>query len=579
VPEKSAPRKRPAKRKPPAPRKIVLPKPLELGAVTHGPTWQLDAKGEWILPERTLGWEILGWTREYLLQPDGPDAGKPWNYTDEQARLLLWWYAIDERGRFMWRRGMLRRAKGWGKDPFGATVSAVEFVGPCRFDRWNADGEPVAKSHPAAWIQIAAVSKDQTRNTMTLFPAMLSPAAINEFGIDLGKEILFADSGRRRLEAVTSSPRALEGGRTTFTLKNETQHWLANNDGHEMAKVIARNLTKSRDGSARALAIANAPEPGEDSDAERDWDAYQAIRQGRSRGKGFLYDSIEAPPDTELADEEQLRAALIATRGDSEWLDIDRHVEEIYDPQNTPATSRRFYLNQLVAAEDAWIAPHQWDQLAADLELRLEDGTIAPTPEPLEDGQEIALGFDGGKTDDHCVLIGCRISDGFVFTLGNWDPDEHEGEAPRELIDGVVRNAMTRYVVCAFFADLAEWESYIDTWALDFGKTFEVKATAKHAVAWDMRGHQKETTIEIEALHTAIEEKAFRHDGNPRTAQHFHNARRWPNTWGVTVRKEHRESKRKIDAVPATMLARLARWRVVSNPKRKRRKTGKAVFI
>ena len=110
----------------------------------------------------------------------------------------------------------------------------------------------------------------------------------------------------------------------------------------------------------------------------------------------------------------------------------------------------------------------------------------------------------------------------------------------------------------------------------------------KHAVAWDMRGHQKEATIEIERLHDEIEESAlaiaegrdpvFRHDGNPRTRQHFHNARRRPNSWGVTVGKEHRESKRKIDAVPATMLAHLARRLVLANPKRKKPKTGRAHF-
>ena len=545
--------------------------------VAIGPTWQRDTNGEWLLPGRTLGWQVLGWTAEYLRQPDGPDAGRPWNYTDEQARFVLWWYALDEHGRFVYRSGMLRRVKGWGKDPVGATLCATEFVGPCRFAGWDANGDPVAAPHPSSWVLTAAVAKTQTRNTMTLFPALFSDAAIGEFGIDLGKEIIYAHRGRCRLEAVTSSPRALEGPRASFVLKNETQHWLLTNDGHEMSKVIARNATKSRDGSSRVLAISNAHEPGEDSDAEHDYEAWLAIEQGKSRATGFLYDSLEAPPGIDLADELLLRAGLVAARGDSIWLDEGRHVEEIYDPRNSPSTSRRFYLNQLAAAEDAWIAPHQYDCL--------EGGE---KPDDLSEGEEGTLGFDGSKTDDHTVLIFCRLSDGYTFTLGNWDPAEHDGEAPRELIDGVVRNALERYKVCAFFADLAEWESYVDAWAVDYGKTFEIKATAKHAVAWDMRGHQKDATIEIERLHDEIEEGAkavaegrapvFLHDGNSRTKQHFHNARRNPNTWGVTVRKEHRESKRKIDAVPATMLAHMARRLVLANPKRKPRKTGKAQF-
>ena len=63
------------------------------------------------VPKRTLGWEVLGWTHEYLLQPDGPEAGQPWNFTNEQVRFILNWYAIDADGRFVYRYGMLRRMK------------------------------------------------------------------------------------------------------------------------------------------------------------------------------------------------------------------------------------------------------------------------------------------------------------------------------------------------------------------------------------------------------------------------------------------------------------------------------------
>lgn len=63
---------------------------------------------------RTLGWEILDWQVKYLLQPDGPEAGQPWTYTPEQLRFILNWYAIDDAGRFAYRRGVLRRMKGWG---------------------------------------------------------------------------------------------------------------------------------------------------------------------------------------------------------------------------------------------------------------------------------------------------------------------------------------------------------------------------------------------------------------------------------------------------------------------------------
>lgn len=535
---------------------------IEVPYVFHGMTWQKDETGtHWLLPEHTLGWEVMAWASEYITQPDGPDAGSPWRFTNEQARFMLWWYAIGEDGRFLYRYAMLRRSKGWGKDPLAAAICAAEFVGPCRFDGWDADGNPVASEHPASWVITTAVAKDQTRITMSLFPSMLSKAAINDYSIDIGKEILYAKGNKCRLEAVTSSPRALEGARATFTLKSETQHWLKNNEGHEMAKVLARNAAKARDASSRLLSISNAHSPGEDSDAEHDWDAWQMIEQGRTRASGVLYDSLEAPPDTVLSDQEQLLQGLQAARGDSLWLDAPRLMEEIYDPRNSPSTSRRFYLNQLVAAEDAWIAPHEWDRMVAHLEV--------------EEMEPITLGFDGAWSDDHAALMGCRCEDGYVFTLGVWDPDQYGGEIPRDLVDGMVHHAFGKYDVRGFFSDLHPFETYVDAWATEYEKQLKVKAWSRHAIAWDMRTRKKEATIETERLHDEIMEQAFQHDGHLMVRQHFHNARNRVNNWGTAVGKEHRQSSRKIDAVPAVMLARTARR--LLGPQKKR--TGKAVFM
>ncbi|MGW8743542.1 hypothetical protein [Streptomyces sp. NPDC055794] len=95
-----------------------------------------------------------------------------------------------------------------------AVISLVEFVGPSRFSYWGPDGQPVGVPHPQAWVQIAAVSRDQTRNTMTLMPSLISERMIEAYGIKAGAELIRANGGRQRLEAVTSSYRALEGARS-----------------------------------------------------------------------------------------------------------------------------------------------------------------------------------------------------------------------------------------------------------------------------------------------------------------------------------------------------------------------------
>lgn len=67
------------------------------------------------LPELSLGWGVLDWCSTYLAQPDGANKGDTWRFTNEQARFLVHFYAVDENGKFLYRRAILERVKGWGK--------------------------------------------------------------------------------------------------------------------------------------------------------------------------------------------------------------------------------------------------------------------------------------------------------------------------------------------------------------------------------------------------------------------------------------------------------------------------------
>jgi hypothetical protein len=537
------------------------------------------------LPRLSLAPQVEAWCTAYLRQPDGPDAGGPLRFTREQRRFLWCWYAIDERGRWVWSRGVLRRPKGWGKSPVAGALSVAELCGPVRFGGWDPAGAPLAVPVSSPWVQVAGASEKQTDNTLGMVRAMLEESpAVPTYGLDVGLTRVYSLAGGK-LEPITAAAATAEGARPTFVVMDEPHHWLTANGGHKLAEVIRRNLAKVRDGSARALETTNAHEQGRDSVAEKTYEAWQAQVTERATGRAtILYDSREAPPGTDLTDEAQLMAALAATYGDSTWVDLERIRDEVYDPQTPVSQSRRFYLNQLAAAEDAWVRPELWDRLA-DPALRRANGAPA-----LEDGELVALGFDGSKSDDHSALIATRISDGAWFTLGVWDPAQYGGEAPRELIDEAVLAARDRYDVVAFFADLHPFESYVDKWAVDFGprragtksqSSLCVKSTTQHAIAFDLRTRQKEfTTVGIERLLDEIVEGVFRHDGNPVVRQHVHNARARPNAWGITVGKEHRESARKIDALPAGVLSRMARRAYLALPRaqQRRQRSGRAAF-
>lgn len=546
-----------------------------LPAPSHiiGPTWRKRRDGSWYLPEKTLGWQVINWMAKYLKQPNGPHAGEPFLPTMEQARFLLWWFALDEKGRFAYRKGVLRRLKGWGKDPLAAALSLAELCGPVVFSRWDENGEPIGTARSAAWVQVVAVSQDQTRNTFTLFPAMASEALRKRYELQINKTIIYAKGGGM-IEAITASPLAMEGKRPTFVIKNETQWWLENNNGHEMANVIQGNVDKASFGGCRVLSICNAHRPGENSDAEQDWEAYQDVLAGNAVDTGLLYDALEAPADTpvseiaeaaedpELYDQllGQLRKGLEIARGDAVWLDIDTLIKSILDVKNDITESRRKFLNQINAREDSWIAPAEWDR-CFDPDLR-----------PLEYGDAITLGFDGSKGGDWTALVACRVEDGAIFPIKVWNPERYEGQIPREQVNATVEHTFAHYDVRAMRADVREFEAYIDQWGVKFGKKLKVKATPKHPVAFDMRGNQKTFTLDCERFEDAVLEGEIKHNGSAVLRQHILNAHRRPNNYGIAISKASKDSPRKIDAAVCAVLAYGARQELLMSKKNRSRK-------
>lgn len=562
---------------------LVKPKTLSreeienLQHIFHGPTWKRCDNGRWILPERTLGWQVIAWATRWLNSPNGG----PLKLTDEQVRFILWWYAIDENGTFVYRTGVLQRMKGWGKDPLLAIISVVEFVGPCRvsFDVFGNPeihqsgpfaGEMKAVPHPQAWVQITAVSQTQTTNTMAMFPIIMKDEFIAHYNIKLGAELIRANGGKQRLEAVTSSYRAIEGKRTTFTLKNETHHWVAGVDGHKMAETIDGNSTKM---NSRWLSITNAYLPGEDSVAERERDAWQKVQDGRAFDMKMLYDSIEAHPLTPLTPE-ALEIVLPKIRGDAVWLNIEAIVTAVLNTAIAPSRSRRMYLNQIIAEEDAVYGPEHW--------LPLEDPEAVLLP-----GDEIVMGFDGGRTDDSTALVAIRVRDQCAFVLAleekpdNWPTGEGapKWQVNTAKIDSAVHDAFRDYAVKGFYADVALWESFIDDWAESYREQLLVKASGTHAIAWDMRQSLKRATFAHERLMQTIFDGKLKHDGDADLRRHVLNARRRSNNYGLSFGKESRESPRKVDAYAALMLAHEALHELRTKVKPEKKRTGRGHFM
>jgi hypothetical protein len=375
---------------------------------------------------------------------------------------------------------------------------------------------------------VAAVSLFSTKTTLSLFPVMLSSAGYDEYGFEPGYEICRTANGR--IEAATSSPRSLEGARASFTILNESEHWLASNRGHEMARVIARNLAKSRDGSARSLELANAHLVGEDSVAEQTHTAWE-----KSRGDvaGLMYDSLEAPP-VALDDPEQIRESITVARGDSTWLDVERLVAEVMDPATRKSEARRFYLNQLVGIgeEEGWLPAGAWPACAESNHV-------------IEDGAYVVLGFDGSVNRDSTALVVVSCEDRpHVDVAGLWErpngPAAAEWRVPVTEVLGTIRGACERWRVREIACDTSRWVA-------------ELEGLAEEGLPVVAYPQSKARMVPAtERATAAVIEHTLTHSGEPRLARHVMNAVRRPD--GQLSKVSH-HSPRKIDLAVAMVMA------------------------
>lgn len=519
------------------------------------------------VPKLTLGWQVAEWASSMLVHPNGPRAGKEWEFTLSQVRFLLWWYAVDEDGRWLFMRGVRRLPKGSGKSPFAAVLALAEFVGPVRLKDFDSsvDGGCVGERVTMPLVQIAATAESQTKNTMRQVRAMAHKESriAAQYSLDPGKTKIFVPP-EGELEVITSSFAAAEGAETTFCVGDETEHWTPSNGAEMLMETIEDNLAKS---GSRMVETCNAWVPDGRSQAELSWDAFLAQQEGRLKDEAsrILYDARIAPDDLDIYDVESLRAGLEFVYDDCYWIDVDTIIGKILNPKTPLDASRRKYLNRPSVDERAWVKPEEW-------------GALADTSKVVADGDEICLFFDGSKSRDATALIGCRIEDGHVFTLGVWEPNlSADDTVDVGDVDLTVRRAFERYDVAAFFADVKEWDSYVKTeWPERYRDQLSVWAQPSsrpsEPIAWDMRAKKYEFASAAESCQEDIVGGMFTHDGDSRVARHVGNARRRAYRDKFSIGKESADSPKKIDAAVCVIGVRMVRRMVLADPKRGKQK-------
>jgi phage terminase large subunit-like protein len=494
----------------------------------------------------SLGFEIADWITEYCCHGPGDIAGDPIDLDREWLAFLVEAYRIDPvTGRRVYDEAVLSRPKGRAKSELAGFVGVAEALAPVRFDGWNADGQPVGRPVKTPLLKCLATEESQAGNTFENIAFICG-----EWGKDNHPEIYGGITGARQyqsatalylphggeIRACTSGSASKDGGKETWVCADET-HLYVLRELKSMYGTVSRNLGK-RD-QPWLMQTSTAYRPGEQSVFE---DTLTAWRKGEL-SPSVLMDHREAKGRIDLENEAHTKTQLRQVYGEAAaWMDLDRIYRNMRDPRicADDAEAARYYLNRPLSTKDAWIALDVVERQAR--------------AEVVEPGTEIALGFDGSLNDDSTVLVGSRMSDGFLFPVGIWaKPAGVEGnwwEVPRSDVLAAIREAFTRYKVVRLYADPHEWRSDIDTLAEQLGAT--------RVLSWETR-RDVQMAAALDRLRTDLMTGEAWHSGDPVFVEHFGNAYVRLKGGHRLVRKEHAQSARKIDCVVGAALAYEAR--------------------
>ena len=387
--------------------------------------------------------------------------------TNEQAIRLIRLYQVDVvTGRRLVRRAALRRPKGAGKSPEAGYVSFLELVGDVIFDCWDDDGQPVGMPRAEPWVQLAALSEDQTDNvSVWLFDTLADqPDTIHDYGIDLGRSRIYLSGRPGRLEPVTSAAGSREGQRVTFGALDQTESWTRTTGGIRLAGVIRRNAAKM---SGWTYELQNAPEPDDGSVAD-------LTEKAAAKNPSILFDTVATPPvDLEAlrspastptereAARDQLRSALEVGYGEARirltpdgvrgWVDTERIVEECEDPDTEVDDILRYYLNNAVVRQERAFDRLQW--------------TAVDTPMPA-DGAFITVGFYGTRLRG-AALVCCEVDTGVMWLHDWWEAPENrrDWEVPTDEVTAAVEDVFDAWEPWRLYGDPSHFGETMAGWA------------------------------------------------------------------------------------------------------------------
>lgn len=463
----------------------------------------------------TDGEGVALFAETFMVASKGMKSGQLLSFAEWQRWQLNWALERNERGLLRYRQAILGEPRKTGKSLKGSAIALFYLVGVPDLGR---ELYSVAGDRQQAKL-VFGEARWQVLNN----PRLSAECKVFRDAIE--------HTATGSVYRVLSSDAKLAQGYNPFLCVFDEVHVQANDELWEAMRQGAGARPESL-----LLGITTAGDYRDDALLTRLYDYGIKVSTGEVEDSSFGFAWWQAPDGCDYRDE-----AMWARANPNLALGL----ADIEEMRSTVASSpenvvRRYRLNQMVRlAGSAWMDMDAW-------------GKCAEADRVVEPGTQIVMAFDGSVTSDATALVGMTL-DGHLFVIGCWEDDySDDWMVPRDEVEAAIEDAFDLYDVRAFQCDTAYWLAEFQRWQEQYGRRIVLDFTMSNARA----------VPAVQELYAAVKDQGISHSNDPRLNRHMANAVVYETPRGITIKKQSKDSKHKIDLAMAACMANDARLRM-----------------
>lgn len=469
-----------------------------------------------MLPDKRDYRRISAFALEYLKVPKGTGALEPFKLRKwQQNDIVKSLYPPTGRRP---RQGLVSIPRGNGKSGLAAVLALYGLY---------------ADDVQGASVLIVASDERQARIIFNAARRMIQLDERLDERTQIFSDRIYFPETDSELRPLPAEPGALQGFDPSLMIVDEL---------HVVTEAVweAVSLASGKRPESLTLAVST---PADNVDSVM----WRLVEHGRKNPDDKAFRYIEyATPEGYAVDDEEGWAIGNPALGD--FLHIDALRATLMTTREAPF--RRYRMGQWVGKANSWLPWGEWAKLAEP-----ERGLPG-------DGEKVVLSFDGSASGDSTALLGCTL-DGYIFVVALWQAPENDlrWRVPRNEVTEMVNSCFERWEVLELAADPWGWRSELEEW------------TGRHGgkvVEWNT-AHAGRMGPATDRMYAAVVNGQLSHDGDPELEEHVNNCVATSTALGDLVKKDKRNSSRKIDgAVAAIVCHDRAAWHLANPPKRRR---------